>query len=1148
MNCLSCGSENRPTAAFCGSCGKALEVVCPACHQHTPVTSSFCDQCGASRPGSSPPSYTPNFLQTHVLVSRSAIEGERKLVTVLFADLAGSTAMAERMDPEAVHAIMQGCIEIWWRSVHRFEGTVNQFTGDGMMALFGAPVAHEEHAVRALRAALAIRQDLRDYELDVQRRWQVPCRMRMGINTGVTVVGPIGDRLRMDYTAVGDTTNLAARLQQMAPPGGIWVSSATQRLAGDHFEWEALPSQPVRGREEPVRVFSLLDLRASTANRFDPAEERRLTPLIGREAELGRFEQAWSLARAGAGQVLSVIAEAGLGKTRLLHEFKRRLAPDERSLLCEGSCFDHGTTSAYLPFREPLKALLQIEGVPADAEGASRVSKAVADLGLDAMVSAVVLSVLSFPAPEEKFGAISAQVVRDALRRVISAVAARRPLVLIIEDLHWIDQATQEVVNGLVEDAKSLSLLLVLVFRREYLRAFAEPGSRLDSSAVDGAALDAEMQRAGLSKPHATWIALAPIGPEQVTQMLSQLLDESVLPAELVRLFHQTADGNPLFIEELVTSLVESRALVRSDSGWSLQVSAETLRVPEKVQNLFAARVDRLDDELKELLRVASVIGRVFSPAVLGRVYQSASVEGLLRDLQALDLVYRLPEGSAYSFKHALCQDAVYGQIRDAQKKRYHYQVAQAIEALSADRLDEHCELLVHHYSISAALPRAVDDDASPPSPRSLVTADIGVYPERIDRTLEYLRQANRKAISVSAMADAKQYYGRARHALSFLPDDRRNRQRKLELVLDQVFVALALFTYRDYRAVLQEHADLAESLRDRRLLGAFHARVGWCQWSLGEFAAGIETLDRAVEHCRAAGNDEDLGFALMTRAWCELDLGLFPKALSTCQESLQALERSFDLQSYVRTRAAATAVNAYMGRFHAAIAEGKRAVEVAERYGDAGLISFAAMIAAWNYAFMGDLPGALEQARFAVTKADSLADKLFASGSLALVESRMGRAESAAEALAGVVQVIRPMRFPACETFGLYYCEALLRCGRLDEAKAQLHECLGVIGPSDARFYVACAERLLAEVAMAEAEPQVAAAARHFESCMATFEQLGAENELALAWAGYGRLRVVLGDRAAAREYLTKALATFERLGARGEPEATRRVLAELG
>ena len=1135
--CLQCGSENRTAAVFCGTCGKTLEEpratpgdpACKSCGASMPASHRYCDACGTARAETAPSlgSYTPAHLQQRVLVSRSAIEGERKVVTVLFADVAGFSATAERLDPEAVHAIMEGCFERLVRSVHHYEGTVNQFTGDGIMALFGAPIAHEDHAVRALRAALAIRDEIQAYDADVQRRWNVSCRMRLGVNTGTVVVGRIGDNLRMDYTAVGDTTNLAARLQQAATPGAVWVGEATHRLSANEFTWERLELDKLRGREGAVVAYVLTDLKHTVGGRFEDPGIRGLTPLVGREQELKQMEAAWGDARDGKGRVVSVVGEAGLGKTRLLHEFKRIVSSSASSMLCEGSCFDHGNTTSYLPFRELLKTLFRLQSVRSETDAVTRVNRGVEELGLDGSVASAILNVLSYPVADEGFRTLPANLIRErtvkALRAVIAAVAARQPLALVFEDLHWIDQATEEVVSALVDDAPTLSLLLVLVFRPEYMTNWKaqEHHSKIELARLASPS-SAEMVRAVLNKAHASLVALARISPQQSSEMIRQLLGAKSVPAALERLVAQTTDGNPLFIEEFVLSLIESGALTGRGEDWILTAAPERLKPPDTLQGLLLARVDRLTDDLKEILKVASVIGRVFTSSVLSEA--SSRRHGLnaaLADLEALELIYRQTDAApgTYSFKHVLSQQAVYDSILIAKREGYHGQVGRAIESLEPDRLREHCELLAFHYERSSDL----------------------------DKAVEYLHQANRKAIGISAMADAQDYFERASKLLEHLPNDPRNRQRKLSLVLDQVFVALALFKYREYRALLEQHAALAEALGNPRSLGGFHARVGWCQWAIGDFGAGIETLDRAAQYCKAAGNDDDLGFALMTRAWCELARGEFERALGTCQDALTALERKFDLQSYLRTRAAATVINTCLGRWAEGIAEGKKAVEIGEQYGDAGATSFAAMVATWPYAFMGDLQQALELAELAVKRANSPADNLFAQGSRALVECRLGRAAQAAEGLAGLVSVIRSMRFPECERFSLYYCEALWRAGDLDRARVAMGECLAVVEPCGMRFFAAAAHRMLGEVELAAGGERLAVSARHFEESIALLEAVGAENELALAWAGYGRLRQKLGDAAAAREYSLRALRTFERLGTRLEPENIRHTLSEL-
>ncbi len=819
--------------------------------------------------------------------------------------------------------------------------------------------------------------------------------------------------------------------------------------------------------------------------------------------------------------MVSVVGEAGLGKTRLLHEFKQVIRSGAAGVICQGSCFDHGNTSSYLPFRELLKSLFGLHGARTEREAINRVAGGIAELGLASATTAAILNVLSYPVTDETFGTLPANLVRErtvkALRGVIAAVAARQPLVLVIEDVHWIDQATEEVVSGLVDDARSLSLLLVLVFRPEYLNHWEDQPhhSRIALTRLPNSS-SAEMVRAVLTRPHATSVALERISLGQSSERVSGLLGTKRVPPELEALVAQSADGNPLFIEELVLSLIQAGALTDQGEEWVLTSSPDTLRLPDTLQALFLSRVDRLNDQIKEVVKIASIIGRVFTSAILAEVSGlGANVESALVDLEAHELIFRQSGTSpgTYSFKHVLSQQAVYDSILSQKRKACHALVGRAIEALHSDRLSEHCEILAFHYENSPDLAKAV----------------------------EYLHQANRKAIGLSAMSDAQRYFERASKLFQFLPTDLPTKRRKLALVLDQVFVALALFKYREYHELLREHAALPETLGDRRLLGGFYARVGWCQWAIGEFAEGIETLNRAAEHCRAAGNDDDLGFALMTRAWCELARGEFGAALLSCEEGLLALGRKFDLQAYLRTRAAAAVANTSLGRWEVAIAEGEKAVEIGERYGDVGATSFGAMVATWPHVFKGDLEEALKMADLAIKTAVSPADNLFARGSRALVQSRMGQAAEAASILAEVVAVIRPMRFPECERYSLYFCEALWRAGDLARARAALNDCLEVVEPCGMRFFAASARRLLGEVELAEGGERLSLAAGYFETSMAALEDLGAENELALACAGYGQLRHKVGDRPGSLEYADRARRIFERLGTKKEPERMR-------
>ena len=485
----------------------------------------------------SPLAYTPKHLAEKILTSRSALEGERKQVTVLFADVAGFSTLSARLDPEDVHTIMDGCFEILTQQVHRYEGTINQYTGDGIMALFGAPITHEDHAVRACYAALGIQTALRDYGEAVQRRWSVSFQMRLGLNTGLVVVGRIGDDLRMDYTAQGDTVNRAAHLQQLAPPGATWVAEATYGLAGAAFAWHDLGPLPVKGTTDPVAVYALSGRHASRS-RFDAVTRRGLTRFVGRDLELERLRDAWAQAQQGHGQVVSVVGEAGLGKSRLLYEFTQQLARQQARYI-EGTCFTYGDSIAYLPFLEIVRALCALEEREPEAEAKRRIESHLAMLEVEASIIAPSLHhLLSFTVDDPRFLQLPPELVRqrtvEALTTLVMAEARHRPLVMILEDVHWIDKATEEVVSTLVNAMTEVPLLLVLVYRPESLHAWADKAhhAQIVLARLPSASRVA-MVHAVLTKPYASQMTLEPLSPAHSTALTQDILGTATLPPEI---------------------------------------------------------------------------------------------------------------------------------------------------------------------------------------------------------------------------------------------------------------------------------------------------------------------------------------------------------------------------------------------------------------------------------------------------------------------------------------------------------------------------------------------------------------------------------------------------------------------------------------
>jgi predicted ATPase len=567
-------------------------------------------------------------------------------------------------------------------------------------------------------AALSIQADLTGYAETVQRRWRVPFQMRIGVNTGSVVVARIGDNLRMDYTAQGDTTNLAARLQQAASPGAIWVGESTHRVARGAFDWRPIGSVTVKGRGAPVAAYELLG-RSALRSRFEAQAQRGLTRFVGRDAELRQLLAAWQTTRNGQGRVVSVVGEAGLGKSRLLHEFKALLAREEAQCL-EGSCFAYGDSISYLPFVGVIKTLFGLDGIKTEDDAKRQIADGLATLELDlAGVAPYLHNLLTYTVEDEIFPKLPPHLVRErtvtALKTVLLGMAPRQPLVLIIEDVHWIDKATEEVVGALVEALPSVPLLLVLVYRPEYLHAWVTKAyhARIDLTRLARAS-GAEMVRAILHKPYASRVALHQLTAEQSSAVIQGLLGTTAIPPELDRFVVERTEGNPFFIEELTVSLLESGDLVPRNGGYALRRSLDTIDLPTTVQGVLLARIDRLTDELKSVLQVMAVIGRVFSHALLALALDRASdadLDPTLLELQDLELIY--PTGLApqreYSFKHVLTQQAVYDGLLRPRRAALHERIGQSIEVLHRNRLEEQYELLAYHYSRSTNGDKAVE-------------------------------------------------------------------------------------------------------------------------------------------------------------------------------------------------------------------------------------------------------------------------------------------------------------------------------------------------------------------------------------------------------------------------------------------------------
>ncbi len=744
MICPRCQHENGAAAKFCEECASSLDPVCANCGTQISLTAKFCSHCGHSTRKSvakflSPRSLalkpqTPHHLTEKILTSKAELEGERKQVTVLFADITGSLGLISGQDPESAQAILNPVLEQMIEAVHNYEGTVNRVLGDGIMAIFGAPLAHEDHAVRACYAALMIQESIVELADRVEQPHSTPLKIRVGLNSGEIVVCAISKDLDMEYTVVGETVHLAARMEQMARPGSILTTTKTIRLAEGYVTARSLGPQPIKGLAEPEEVYELIGA-GPARTRLQAATIRGLTQFVGRETELDQLRHAQQPVATELGQLVAIIGEAGIGKSRLLYEFthSHRLLG---WLVLETTAISLGRATSYLPVVALLKSYFAIQDRDEQHEIRRKVvEKTLAlDEGLEPTLPAI-LALLDIPIDDAGWHALDPIQRRrrnlDAVRGLLLREARKQPVLLIFEDLHWVDNETQALLDALAGALGSARLLLLVTYRPGYEHVW---GSRANYRQIRLSALPTHDTRNLLE---------VLLGNDPELNPLKQLLIGR--------------GGNPFFLEETVRALVETQALSGERGHYRLMRPIENIQVPPTVQATLAARIDRLLPNDKNLLQIASVAGREVPLAVLRPMadFTEEALNHALEHLQTAEFLFEsgLYPDVEYSFTHALTHEVTYNGLLRARRSSLHARLVNAIETLYRDRLGEHIERLAQH----------------------------AVRGELLEKAVRYLRQAGQKALSRSALENGRVWFEQALAILEKVPETKEN----IELAID---------------------------------------------------------------------------------------------------------------------------------------------------------------------------------------------------------------------------------------------------------------------------------------------------------------------------------------------------------------------------
>ncbi|MBI3247616.1 MAG: AAA family ATPase [Deltaproteobacteria bacterium] len=1078
MDCASCQFVNPDGMNFCGQCGTALRPCCPQCGFENPAGFGFCGKCGAALVLSaesrvlSPPqhltpqppsSYTPPHLAERIRAA-TVTEGERKTITALFADLKGSTALIEGLDPEEARAIIDPALQLMMDAVHSYDGYVAQALGDGIFALFGAPLAHEDHPQRALYAALRMQEAMRRHSDQVRLQYGVPLAMRVGLNTGEVVVRSIRkDDLHTDYVPVGHSTNLAARMEQMATPGSILITDYTRKLVEGYFALKALGAATIKGVETPLNIYEVLGA-GPLKTRLQVAARRGLTRFVGRQSELEQLQQALAQAKAGHGQIVGVMGEPGLGKSRLFYEFK--LLSVGGCLVLEAYSVSHGKATAYLPVIELLKSYFDIQAQDDERKRREKITGKV--LTLDRSLEDTLpylfalLGIEEQPSPLQQMDAqIRRRRTFEALKRLFLRESLNQPLILIFEDLHWIDGETQGFLDVLSESVASAKVLLLTNYRPEYRHEWGQ-------------------------KTYYTQLRLAPLGKAEAEEFLAVLLGDRSSPqpspqrgegdsprpsgerarvrgmednfAILKQLILDKTQGTPFFMEEIVQELREQGVL--PDVGARRAVPLPTdLHIPPTVQGILAARIDRLTPDEKALLQQLSVIGREFPLSLMKRVVSQPEDElhCLLASLQRKEFLYEQPAFPEveYIFKHALTQEVAYGTVLQEQRKRLHERTAQALEALYAATLPEHYSDLAHHYRRSGNAEKAVG----------------------------YLSLAGQQAVQRSAYAEAVNHLATALGLLKTLPDTQECVQQELPLQIALAHsraITLSYTTPAVGQAFLRAH-ELCQQLGETphlsvvlRGLWNFYGLQAKYETAREMVNRGLSLAQRLQDATLLMGAHQDLGFfSLWPGEWEAARKHLEQSLMFYDPRQHRSYLARYEADLGLWSLSEVAVVLWCLGYPEQALQKSREALRLAHELGHPYSTNWILICAAWLYQQRREPQEAQKQAEAAMTLSEEQGFRLWSVWGTALhgwARALQGQGEEGVAEIREGMRTARTMGELGQTYFLSLLAEGYSSIGQYEEGLLALTEALEFVEKTGERIYEAELYRIKGELTLQQA------------------------------------------------------------------------------
>jgi class 3 adenylate cyclase/tetratricopeptide (TPR) repeat protein len=1126
MNCPECQFDNRTGAKFCIECGNKLEINCSKCSHLNPSGSKFCEECGSalSLLSAPPPKdlsfdekiekiqkYLPEGLTERILSQKERIEGERKNVTVMFCDMQGSTALSERLGPEEAYTIMDEIYEILIHKVHDYEGTVNEMTGDGIMALFGAPIALEDAPQRAIRSSLSVHREIAKFSdrLKQEKKIYAPIKMRIGIHTGPVVVGTIGNDLRVEFKAVGDTVNLASRIESLAEPGTTYVTEATYKLTEGLFLFEVLGEKQIKGKQEAVETYQVIG-PSTRRTRFDVSANRGLTSFVGRERELELLLDTFERAKSGRGQAVSIVAEAGLGKSRLLYEFRKAVSSEDVTFL-EGRCLSYSRGIAFYPIIDILKANFDIRESDRDPEIKEKIKKGINIVKADETSTLPYLLEL-FSVTEsgiDKFS-LSPEGKKDrtiqAVKRITFKGSENRPLILAYEDLHWMDNGSKDFLKDVFDSLPGARILMIFTYRPEFVHAWG------------GKSYHSQLTLNRLSNRESLAMATHLLGTEEIDRDLSDLI--------LGR-----TEGIPFFIEEFTKSLKALNIITRKGNNYYLteKFSAKDVQevmIPSTIQDVIMARVDSLPESSKEILQVGSVIGREFDYTLI-KTLTNLPEQELLSHISVLkdaELLYErgIYPQTTFIFKHALTQEVVYDSILTKRKRNLHVRIGNAIEENYRDNLHEHYSILAEHY----------------------------VTGENYEKGAKYSQLAGKRNEKTASINEAIDYAKKRIFCLEKLPVTE-----DIEKKIIDARTALGLYLIQlNYPIIAKEAVapiiDLSQKIGYKRRLPQVYIITGWYEFEVQEdFPKALNHFEEALKISQKENDILSLFFANYSLGTALLYSCEFEKANNHLEKALEISVAANSLWGISAMKMHLSQLSLNNGKIHIGCQLSEEALRLAEESGDI----YSKSMAHINHGYALICIGSFIEAEEYLLKGNELCDKInffiwnvFAQTHLAETYFQIREYEKSKVHYGKAITYLKQAGFG----------HSRANFGRLGIARAKvmsnekdidLESLYGYVEQNNLKEFDGQVRRYLAEILLNIDDEHLAEVEDWAEKAIDSDIQNDMKFRLGQDYVIYAEVFKRKGDQSKAKENLNQAIETFKEGGADGWVEKYTKELASF-